>query len=369
MNAQRPISAHNLHRSCLLDRAGRWMLESGIQDTSGGVARYYRYDTERNWPVSTEITAYALAALLYLHGRTGDAAYLDAATRAGRFLVQTAWNRALCSFPFELNGSESRSYFFDSGIILRALLALARETGDTEYSDVARACGRTMATDFDAGRDFHPVLLLPSKQPAPRDSRWCLSVGCYQLKAALAWLDLASATATNGTYRHHYERVLEYALRDHATFLPGTPKQECVMDRLHAYCYFLEGLLPLAGEALCREALADGIRRASGFLREIESVFLRSDVCAQLLRVRLYAAALGAAPLNEAEAAEEAAALPGFQIASADPRVDGAFAFGRRHGDLLPFANPVSTAFAVQALEMWKDWQAGRFDPDWRVLI
>ena len=50
-----------------LSRAGRWFLESGIQDDSGGVARYYRSDVGRNAGVSTEITGYAVSALVYLY--------------------------------------------------------------------------------------------------------------------------------------------------------------------------------------------------------------------------------------------------------------------------------------------------------------
>jgi hypothetical protein len=82
-------------------------------------------------------------------------------------------------------------------------------------------------------------------------------------------------------------------------------------------------------------------------LREIAPVFERSDVYAQLLRLRMHAAAAGVAPLDKAAASEEAAALETFQAE------DGCFWFGRRAGDVLPYANPVSTAFALQALALW----------------
>ena len=50
-------------------RAGDWFRQSGIQEASGGVARYYRTDLKRNHPLSTEITAYALSALLECTGQ------------------------------------------------------------------------------------------------------------------------------------------------------------------------------------------------------------------------------------------------------------------------------------------------------------
>ncbi|MCX6625259.1 MAG: hypothetical protein NTY38_30200, partial [Acidobacteria bacterium] len=76
----------------LLQRAGNWFVGSGIQEETGGVARYYRSDLERNARVSTEITGYAAGALTYLHSRTGDPRYLEAAVSAARFLTASAWD-------------------------------------------------------------------------------------------------------------------------------------------------------------------------------------------------------------------------------------------------------------------------------------
>jgi hypothetical protein len=54
--------------------------------------------------------------------------------------------------------------------------------------------------------------------------------------------------------------------------------------------------------------------------------------------------------LLRARPGPEADALAEFQQASDDPRIDGGFAFGRRDGVVSPHINPVSTAFAMQAL-------------------
>jgi hypothetical protein len=58
-------------------------------------------------------------------------------------------------------------------------------------------------------------------------------------------------------------------------------------------------------------------------------------------------------PLDESAAAQEAEQTRSYQIASNDPRVSGGFLFGRKQGHALPFVNPVSTAFCVQALAWW----------------
>ncbi|MEO7145495.1 MAG: hypothetical protein ABI165_18515 [Bryobacteraceae bacterium] len=348
-----------------LERAGAWLLHSGIQEPGGGVARYYLSDVRRNAPVSTEITGYAASALTYLHSITGDSAYLKGGVRAARFLMREARDGESALAPFELsaNGEPRLAYFFDCGIIARGLFAVARSTRDAEIYRAARAGCLSMADAFfSGGGPIPPVLRLPSQEPLPFEPRWSRSPGCYQLKSAMAWC------AVDGL-EELYDCAVEDALSSHADFLPGDSNREKVMDRLHAYLYFLEGLLPAAGRPECTRALADGIARVSGLLRDIAPAFARSDVYAQLLRVRLYADALGAAPLDGALAAEEAEEAAGFQAADEDPRIDGGFYFGRKGGAWLPFVNPVSTVFCMQALAMWRQYEAGHLRAPIEALI
>ena len=131
------------------------------------------------------------------------------------------------------------------------------------------------------------------------------------------------------------------------------------MDRLHAYSYFLEGLLPVLHRPECATAFRNGVDRAGRYLREIAPAFARSDVYAQVLRVRLLAEADGALPLDPSAARHEAEQAASFQIDDKDPRISGGFLFGRKKGESLPFANPVSTAFCVQALALWQDRRSG----------
>jgi hypothetical protein len=159
------------------------------------------------------------------------------------------------------------------------------------------------------------------------------------------------------------------SLVTHETFLPGDPEGAGVMDRLHAYSYFLEGLLPRAAEARCAAALREGIDRLAGRLEDLAPRFERSDVYAQLLRVRLFADWAGVLPVEQKAAAFEAAQLAGFQRRHSDARIDGGFCFGRRGQDWLPYMNPVSTGFGLQALAMWQQHLAGNPATDLRLLI
>ncbi len=348
----------------VLERAAAWFLRSGIQEPSGGVARYYRSDLFTSARVSTEITGYAVSFLVYAFERTGRTEILDAALRAARFLTRKAWNKALGLFPFEhsSNGSHGHSpaYFFDSGIIARGLLRAWRATGETEFLNTAVAAGRGMLEHFRGECDIHPILALPDRRPLAYEPRWSASPGCYQLKSAMAWQDLFEATGFE-QFGSAYEATLQRALATHGSFLPGDPSSEKVMDRLHAYLYFLEGLLPRAGRPDCAQALAQGMECVPHYMREIAPSFARSDVYAQLLRVRLYT--------NHPEVAADLAAIDQFQMHSVDPRLDGGFGFGTREGRMLPFVNPVSTAFCAQAIDQWRLYQTGEFPSDLLALV
>lgn len=351
-----------------LQLAGSWLLRSGIQAPTGGVARYYRTDLARNAPVSTEITGYAASALLYLHARTGEARYREQALGAGHFLTRLAWDRELAVMPFEVGAPDGQAYFFDSGIIARGLVALWRSSGEAEFLETAERCAESMARDFAAGSEFHAILELPPKAAAARDRRWSRAPGCYQLKAGLAWREVAEATGRQ-EFRAHYDRLLAYALGEQASFLAGEPEGERVVDRLHAYCYFLEGLLPCAGRPDCAVTLRQGLERAAELRDSATGLLERSDVYAQLLRLRLFAAALGAVPLDRKAAEREAAVILEFQASGSDPRIAGGMYFGRRGTQMLPYVNPASTVFSMQAMEMWRLWCAGEFKADWQTLI
>ncbi len=356
----------------LIASAGRWFLESGIQEATGGVARYYRSDLGKNAAVSTEITGYAVSALLFFYERTRDARYLDRAVCAARFLARSAWNVSLGTFPFEhgSNGADAGvfAYFFDCGIIVRGLLAVWRATDVAEFRDTAIAAGRGMLADFCGGESIHPILSLPEKSPLPYQPRWSASPGCYQLKSAMAWLELFECTGEMEFLRA-YERALDAAVATERNFLPGDANCEKVMDRLHAYAYFLEGLLPVVDRADCARVFREGLDRTAAYLREIAPQFVRSDVYAQLLRARLFGESLGIAPLDLTAARHEAEQAAAFQRDAEDPRIAGGFGFGRKIGEALPYVNPVSTAFAVQALALWDDRQNNRFQAHRQALI
>jgi len=358
-----------LSHSQIIDRAGQWFLRSGIQRDDGGVARYYRTDERTPAPVSTEITGYAAGAFVYLHGITGDAEYRDASVLAADFLVRS-WDESAEAMPFELDGSAGAprlAYFFDCGIIVRGLVRTAGLTGRDLYREYAAKISRSMAEDFREGDTIHPAVELPDKAPLRHEGAWSRHPGCYQLKAAMSWLEAPPSRAIDAAKL--YDSALREALANEDCFLGSETEMTREMDRLHAYCYFLEGLLAAGNLSDHAPVFRRSIHRVMEWRKRIGRRFVRSDVYAQLLRIRLFADALGLCELDAEEAAAEAATIEFFQHSDDDPVLDGSFGFGAIEGRDMPFANPVSTAFCLQALEMWEQYRAGTFQPALSELI
>lgn len=355
-------------------RAGlAWLAHSGIQSESGGVSRYYAADTGHHREISTEITAYSIQAYLGLP-LPGEPGLLSHALRAGQFLCYDTGNAQLGLFPFEVARSgfppSDRVYFFDCGIIIRALLALWNTTMDPFYLERAEQCGAALMGRMSrVDGSFFPLLDMSSGVPSSGSGTWSIEPDIYQLKVAMAFLVLAEATSST-MFSKLADNLLNWSLRQHEMFLPGPGEPARVADRLHAYCYFLEGLLPFLERRFeCAQILHAGINRVEKLILETRRALERSDVMAQLLRLRLLADYIGVVELDQSAASWEADSIPAFQLFTADKQTNGAFSFGRRDGKLTPHANPASTIFCLQALRMWRDYQNGELRTTWKELI
>jgi hypothetical protein len=351
----------------------RWLITSGIQDESGGVSRYYVADDRRYQNTSTVNTGYYVSALLKAN-EGGEKELLEHAVKSGRFLVEKAFDANLELFRVEVGadgeGSTREARFFDCCIAARALLHLWQATSDPVFLDRAERCGIAMRTRMSrVDGSFFPLLDLKSGEPRAGTDSWSVEAEVYQLKSSLAFLELSDATG-NREFDTSTQLMLNWCLKTHEGFVRGDDAPEDIMGRLHAYCYFLEGLLPVAAEVMkASHALQHGLLDVENLMREVAASYQRCDVVAQLLRLRLYADRIGAMELDFAEAEKEAQTLEQFQHQSTDPKIDGGFAFARRNGQLTPHVNPASTALAIQALAMWEQAEDGAFREPWQALI
>lgn len=362
------MNAHAIDEQLSIDQASRWFLSSGIQHVQGGVARYFQSDKGQNAEISTEITGYAVSTYLLFFRSTGENHFLKAAEAAADYLI-SQWDFQISAMPFEpIVGGKGYSYFFDAGIIARGLLALWRVTGKSRFLQTARECGDSMRNVFFDGHQYAPIVSMPELNPQVFDwSKWSQSPGCYQLKSALAWYELFEIDHDQRDLAS-YEHLLKLSLESHNAFLPGSQDSCLVMDRLHAYLYFLEGLLPVLGiDQPSTEVFVSGIRRVGHYLKEIRSQFVRADVLAQYLRIRLYSESYGVAPWGREENEDLIEQISGFQSRDRDPQLSGGFWFGRRGSNTQPFMNPWVTGFCCQALEMWSDSTGS--SREWHSLI
>ena len=204
---------------------------------------------------------------------------------------------------------------------------------------------------------IHPILRTPGKTLALCSPRWSASPGCYQLKSAMAWYDLFEIPEDR-KFVNAYEAALTRRWRTTPIFFPASPNCEKVMDRLHAYCYFLEGLMPVLHLVQCaaRVRARDCNRAAALSARDRAAV--RSLGCVRAIVPRSIVTAKRCAhPAGLRCCCRRSQGAAAFQLESDDPRIAGGFGFGRKTGQPLPFVNPVSTAFCVQALALWSDRQ------------
>jgi hypothetical protein len=351
----------------------RWLLTSGIQDESGGVARYYAADDRTYQNISTVTTGYYISAMLKAN-ENGETEPLERALRSGRFLVDRAFDANLELFPVEIgaNGEQAtvEARFIDCCITARALLHLWQATGEQVFLDRAERCGVALQTRMSrVDGSFFPLLDLRNGKPGTGTDAWSAEAEVYQLKSSLAFLELSDATG-NREFNTSTELMLSWCLKTHEGFVRGEGDPEKVTDRLHAYSYFLEGLLPVAAQNVkASNALQRGVLEVENRMREVAGAYQRCDVVAQLLRLRLYADRIGIMELDSGEAEREALLIEQFQHQSTDPRVDGGFAFARRAGQLLPHVDPAASAVAVQALAMWEQAEDGAFREPWQALI
>ena len=351
----------------------RWLANSGIQAESGGVSSCYEAGERRYRPVSTASTAYFISTLLGTGCAEGDPPSAQA-LQAARFLMEQAFDLSTDLFPFEMPNGDGSSRpparFLDCGIVIRALLDLWRATSDEAYRDCAERCGLAMHSRMatvDGG--FFPIYDLAYDQPEFGSGSWPVEAGVHQLKVGLAFRELTEATGL-GEFKTDVEVLRKWCLRRHEAFLHSDGDAEDTMSRLHAYCCFLEGLLPTAAlEAESARVLQFGILQVDNLIDDISEEFLRCDVLAQLLRLRLFADNGGVMELDQHRADEEAALITEFQMQTLDPKAEGGFALARRAGAMVPHFSPAATGFAIQALAIWDQLEDGKFADDWRKLV
>ncbi len=137
----------------------RWLTRSGIQDESGGLARYYRATENKYEAISTAATGFFISGLLRCAEYSPESPPKQA-TAAGRMLIEKAYDMEAGMFLSDLEPTEDNprkwAYFFDCLIAIRALIDLWRVT----------RCYSVLLACHERSYSFRPALAHPL-----RDSR------------------------------------------------------------------------------------------------------------------------------------------------------------------------------------------------------
>lgn len=304
----------------------QWLLNSGVQDRSGAVHRYL-VPAGKPGSLSAELTGYYIGALALVADQDPSA---EVAAMCAAKWLQEQWSDG----PLGFEPGSTDEYYFDIGMVARCLRQFARL--HPEFCPLALRCSQAL------GR-FDGEAVLPARPP--RDW-WSQQFAGHQAKAAAAQM-------WNGDHSAAYDAAIQIPVR-----FPDSSHLPAAVDYVHPYCYWIEAMLARPHDHDLRHHIAV----AAVQVRSHAGYFERSDCYAQIIRLRLQAAAAGQVPLSSFSESEMQALLE-FQ------RLDGGFYFGRNGRHFAPYVNTCSTVFALQAMRMWIEHAEGYLVADWRNII
>jgi hypothetical protein len=196
-----------------------------------------------------------------------------------------------------------RVLFFDCAMVGFGLTNLYEATGRAAWLDAATRVGRFVQRAFESAdqRTRHPIFDLKTGAAPPPEPRWSRHFGSYELKGAM-FLDSLARHTGDASFRAMSDRILADALASQQPSGRFPTHLPAAATHLHPHCYTIEGLQWLlarrddaALRAPVRRAIewmfttcllpADG-RQLHQWSEEPQLVFagMRNDALAQALR-------------------------------------------------------------------------------------
>jgi hypothetical protein len=380
-----------------IESAIQWLVASGIQTTcddnqlNGGYAAWFDEDTRSSPYLYAEITGYMLTLLTWLHDRHGDPRLLNGAVRAADWLVDNADEKTggfRCLVPLAPSRFDYKRdliFAFDCGVILSGLVNTYRATRRGKYLAAAVTVADWMLREWqDDQGAIKPAYNAVTGEWLYSNAEWSLCSGSYHTKVAMGLINLFDATGL-ARYRRAATQICDFALRFQQPNGRFITFPEAGGTNSHPHAYSAEGLW-MVGKYLGREDYLQASLRATEWLFSVQAedgliprhwhqdelVYNeRVDVLSQALRLAEIHLSEGRLdPSCEQKMAKLVPVILRNQSRSEDPRVHGAFYFGRlSNGDIVRHANVWVSAFAIQSLMLRSDRQHGcsRLDPFFMV--
>ena len=385
---KRPVLAALSDLDDVLESVYGWMRDSGIQNVEGDEAllgsinAWFETDTESYPFVYSEITGYWVTLLCTLYHLHGNQLYLERAQAAGEWLLRTTHEPNggfRCLYPLKpsrFNFKQEQIYAFDVGMVLNGLVELYRATRQERFLASAVTAGDWLVYSAQKPNgSFYPVFQIDDEKFFESDKEWSTTSGSYHAKNAIGLLNLADLTHKQ-KYRDAAVKICDFALGCQKTSGRFVSFLSRGGTNAHPHCYSCEGLW-VAGRYLEREDYLEASARGTQWLLDMQSEegyiprrFLddqpiyheRVDAISQTLRLAVLHLAQGT--LHESYRRRAERLVPIIlrnQAKTDDVRSNGGLYFGRSNkGEVIPHVNSWVTAFASQALRLYRDSLEGK---------
>ena len=262
-----------------------WLAESDIRCSEenstgyGGVKQGYNWQ-ERSYPfIYSEITGYAVSALVNAYRWTGEGIYLELARQSAGFLLRAPdgtgedINRGAIPHSLSLPDLQWRHqlYSFDAAMCLQGLLDLHAIDPHPGVPERAEAIGQWLVTQMQ--RDSGAFLSMRDVETGKWQHLDREDVfgdgGCLHAKHAIGLLKLGALTQ-NQRYVDASRKVCDWVLglQDSDGAFRATERVEQVVT--HSHCYATEGLL-FAHSVLGTETYLEAARRAGEWLLGVQN--------------------------------------------------------------------------------------------------
>jgi hypothetical protein len=372
-----------------VDAAIDWILrasqvQSDDPTLDGGFISWYDEQIQTPAYVYSEISGYMLSLLCSLWSRTGNEAVLSSAIQAGDWFLRTAHEPTggfRCLFSIGTTRFDAKKdliYTFDCGVILSGLVNLYRVTGQIRYLAASVTLGDWLINRMQKRTGaFLPLYDVAGDSYPENNAEWSLCSGSYHTKVAIGLINLFDVTQAE-KYKRSAVAACDFALgfqQPDGRFVTFPDEGG---TNLHPHCYSAEGLW-VVGSYLKRTDYLEASARATAWAwcqqssegliprhhHNGENMYSeRVDILCQAVRLAVIHRAEGRLPAAlDVQIERLIPIILRNQSLSSDSNAHGAFYFGRQsNGEITRHANTWVTQFAIQALTLYADFMAGRYE-------
>lgn len=349
-----------------LELASRWLVNSGIQSSGGGVYAWYDLKEKAYSYVYSEITGYAITTLLYLTDIFNDRNFIKKAEAAASWILNKSVHQS-GGVKTRLYNDDERAdnaysfvgknlFSFDTGMVLYGMINLYKKNGKEEFLEASKRMADFL-TDIMQNEDGSLSAVYNAETGEKKETldKWSNQRGSFHAKISLGLLDLFCVT-NEEKYKISAIKLCTYAVSMQEKTGRFITNKGDNTTNMHPHCYSAEGLF-YAGVLLKDSQFTKSAARATKWIFDNLSIdginelyypqygkfsdFQRSDVLAQALRLGIIFGA------DKEQIENLKSKLLQYQLTGEESNQSGGFLYSRGSSHI----NSWCTMFAMQALD------------------